>query len=371
MANTYLNFEPKDNFPDFTGFNCMLKKHLTHEMYANNYKKVTPNGVTLDKVIQPACDNTGRIMGLIAGDEESYETFKEIFDAIIDDKHQGFGPGEKHPAPDLDASKLKGEISDPKYIKSCRIRTGRSMKGICFPPAICRAERRLVEKTMADALQGLTGDLAGKYYSLMGMNTDVYNQLIDDHFLFQKPTGHLMMNSNASRDFPDGRGIFHNNDKTFLVWINEEDHYRIISMQKGADVKGTFERFCRGLTETEALMKKAGHSFMLHDRFGYLCACPSNIGTGLRASVHMQLHKLCKHPKFEPMMPAMGLQARGTGGEHTAAVDDVYDISNRARLKLTELQFAQQLIDGVNKLIEMEKRLEEDKSIDDLLPAGI
>ena len=84
-------------------------------------------------------------------------------------------------------------------------------------------------------------------------------------------------------------------------------------------------------------MKKAGHSFMLHDRFGYLCACPSNIGTGLRASVHMQLHKLCKHPKFEPMMPAMGLQARGTGGEHTAAIDDVYDISNRARLKKTEV----------------------------------
>ena len=77
---------------------------------------------------------------------------------------------------------------------------------------------------------------------------------------------------------------------------------------------------------------------MHHDRFGYLCACPSNIGTGLRASVHMQMHKLCKHPKFEPMMPAMGLQARGTGGEHTAAVDDVYDISNRARLKLTEVR---------------------------------
>lgn len=88
-------------------------------------------------------------------------------------------------------------------------------------------------------------------------------------------------------------------------------------------------------------MKKNGREFMLSERHGYLCACPSNIGTGLRASVHLQLHNLCKHPKFEAMMPAMGLQERGTGGEHTAAVDDVYDISNRARLKKTEVSLSE------------------------------
>ena len=49
------------------------------------------------------------------------------------------------------------------------------------------------------------------------------------------------------RDWPEGRGIFHNKDKTFLVWVNEEDQLRIISMQEGGDVKGVFERLARGI----------------------------------------------------------------------------------------------------------------------------
>jgi creatine kinase len=64
------------------------------------------------------------------------------------------------------------------------------------------------------------------------------------------------------------------------------------------------------------------------------------------------------------------LQKRGTGGEHTAAVDDVYDISNRARLKKSEHEFVQLVIDGVNKLTHMEEKLEKGESIDDLLPAN-
>jgi creatine kinase len=231
-----------------------------------------------------------------------------------------------------------------------------------------RAERREVEKCITNALAGLGGDLAGKYYPLTGMAPEVENQLIADHFLFQKPTGHLMVNSNSTRDWPDARGIWHNNEKTFLIWLNEEDHCRVISMQKDGNLKAVFERFGRGLTEIENLMKKNGRQFMWSERLGYLCACPSNIGTGLRASVHIQLNGLCKRPDFDKIILGLNLQHRGTGGEHTAAVDNVYDISNRARLKKSEREFVQLLIDGVNKLIEMEKRLAEGKSIDDLIP---
>ena len=49
------------------------------------------------------------------------------------------------------------------------------------------------------------------------------------------------------RDWPEGRGIYHNSEKTFLVWVNEEDQLRIISMQQGGDVKGVFERLARGI----------------------------------------------------------------------------------------------------------------------------
>lgn len=357
------------NFPDYTGHKCMVARHLTPEMYEQLYKLKTSNGVTLDKCIQPSVDNSGRIIGLVAGDAESYEVFKPLFDAVINEKHLGFGPEDKHPAPDLDASKLVGGQFPEQYVKSCRIRTGRGIKGFCFPPSINRAERREVERIMVEALSGLSGDLAGKYYPLSKMTKEEEQQLINDHFLFQKPTGHLMVNSGSVRDWPDARGIWHNNEKTFLIWINEEDQVRIIAMQHGGDLKAVFERFSRGLTEIARLLKEKGNEWSWSERFGYLCTCPSNLGTGLRASVHLQLHKLSKDPRFEDIVFGLQLQKRGTGGEHTEAVDDVYDISNRARLKKSEREFVQLLINGVEKLIEMEKRLEQGQSIDDLVPA--
>jgi creatine kinase len=56
-----------------------------------------------------------------------------------------------------------------------------------------------------------------------------------------------MVNSNAVRDWADSRGIFYNKEKNFLVWVNEEDHCRVISMQQGGSMQKTFQRFCVGL----------------------------------------------------------------------------------------------------------------------------
>jgi len=362
------NFPKYDKSPEKAN---MTSRHLTPEMYEKMYKRVTPNGVTVDKVIQPsACTQSNQIMGLLAGDEESYEVFHEIFDAVIDDKHSGFSTTDKQPPPCLDASVLKNGQLDDKYVKSCRVRTGRSVRGLCFPSSISRAERREVERCITEALGELKGDLEGKYYPLGGMTPEDYQQLIDDHFLFQKPTGHLMVNSTAIRDWPDARGIWHNAGKNFLIWINEEDHCRVISMEKGGDMQATFERFGRGLQEIEKSMKSKGREFMWNERLGYLNACPSNIGTGLRCSAHIQLKLLSKRDDFEKICKAMYMQPRGTGGEHTEAVDSVYDVSNSARLKKNEAEFVQQVIDALNVLISMEKKLEAGESIDDLLPEG-
>jgi len=60
------------------------------------------------------------------------------------------------------------------------------------------------------------------------------------------------------RDWPDGRGIFHNDAKNFLVWLNEEDHTRIISMQMGADIKEVFTRFVKGVNQVQQVVEKAG-----------------------------------------------------------------------------------------------------------------
>ena len=120
------------------------------------------------------------------------------------------------------------------------------------------------------------------------------NQLIEDHFLFDKPVSPLLTCAGMARDWPDARGIWHNDKKNFLVWVNEEDHTRVISMQKGGNMKEVFARFCRGLKEVEKHIKAEGQGFMWNQHLGYILTCPSNLGTGLRAGVHVKLPHLAK-----------------------------------------------------------------------------
>ena len=97
-----------------------------------------------------------------------------------------------------------------------------------------------------------------------------------------------------ARDWPDARGIWHNYKKNFLVWVNEEDHTRVISMQKGGNMQEVFTRFCTGLKQVEGLIQKKGYEFMWNSHLGYILTCPSNLGTGLRAGVHVKLPNLSK-----------------------------------------------------------------------------
>nr|AAH47826.1 Zgc:56085 [Danio rerio]AAI64873.1 Zgc:56085 protein [Danio rerio] len=166
-----------------------------------------------------------------------------------------------------------------------------------------------------------------------------------------------------ARDWPDARGIWHNNEKTFLIWVNEEDHTRVISMEKGGNMKRVFERFCRGLKQVEHLIQERGWEFMWNERLGYVLTCPSNLGTGLRAGVHVRLPKLSKDPRFGKILDNLRLQKRGTGGVDTAAVGDTFDISNLDRLGKSEVELVQLVVDGVNYLIECEKRLEKGQDI--------
>jgi len=137
---------------------------------------------------------------------------------------------------------------------------------------------------------------------------------------------------NLNRDWPDGRGIFHNDDKTFLVWVNEEDQLRIISMQKGAGIAEVFDRLCRAC---KAIAEVA--EFSHDDHLGYITSCPTNLGTALRASVHIKLPKLMKNKdKFNEIADKYYVQIRGIHGEHTETNDGVFDISNRRRLGRSE-----------------------------------
>lgn len=134
---------------------------------------------------------------------------------------------------------------------------------------------------------------------------------------------------------------------------------------------------------------------MWNEHLGYVLTCPSNLGTGLRAGVHVKLPNMSKHAKFEEILKKLRLQKRGTGESHTrhvgdlkyhspsltsycvspsggvdtAAVGGVFDISNADRLGFSEVALVQMVVDGVKLLVEMEKKLEQGQSIDSLIPA--
>ncbi|XP_033968848.1 creatine kinase, brain a [Trematomus bernacchii] len=368
-----MKYASDQEYPDLSKHNNHMAKILTPAMYENLRSKETPSGFTLDDVIQTGIDNPGHpfimTVGCVAGDEETYEVFKELLDPVIEDRHGGYKPSDKHKT-DINPDNLKGgDDLDSDYVLSSRVRTGRSVRGFCLPPHCSRGERRAVEQLSIEALDSLSGDLQGKYYALKNMSDAEQQQLIDDHFLFDKPVSPLLLASGMGRDWPDARGIWHNDNKTFLVWVNEEDHLRVISMQKGGNMKEVFNRFCTGLTKIETLFKERKHEFMWNEHLGYVLTCPSNLGTGLRAGVHVKLPNLSKNAKFEDILKKLRLQKRGTGGVDTAAVGGVFDISNADRLGFSEVELVQMVVDGVRLMVEMEKTLEKGQSIDSIMPA--
>lgn len=360
------------NLPDLSQHNNWMSRCLTKEIYDKLSVLKTPSGFTLDQAIQTGVDNPGHpfimTVGCVAGDEESYDVFAELFDPVIEGRHNGYKKDALHKT-DLNASNLVGgEDLDSNFVLSSRVRTGRSIRGLALPPHCTRAERREVEKVVVEALDTLKGSLQGKYYPLNKMTPQEQDQLIEDHFLFDKPVSPLLLSSGMARDWPDARGIWHNDQKTVLVWVNEEDHTRVISMQKGGNMREVFTRFCDSLQQIEGAMKKKGKAFMWNEHLGFILTCPSNLGTGLRAGVHVKLPMLSKDARFEDILKKLRLQKRGTGGVDTASTDGIFDVSNLDRLGFSEVELVQKVVDGVKLLVDMEKCLMEGKSIDDLVP---
>lgn len=103
-----------------------------------------------------------------------------------------------------------------------------------------------------------------------------------------------------------GRGIFFNEAKTFLVWCNEEDHMRLISMEKGGNLTSVYSRLVEGVSKVQKKLE-----FSRHPRLGYLTFCPTNLGTTIRASVHIRLPKVsADFPRFEQIADMYNLQVR-------------------------------------------------------------
>ena len=341
------------HYPNFEK-NCksLLSKHLSKEIFDALKDKKTTNNFTLEQAINSGVKNLDSGIGVYAGDKESYEMFGTLLDPIIEEYH-GFTKEDSHKS-NLNPDDLNAPNPDPegKYIVSTRIRVGRNMDNMPLGPAISKEQRDIVEASVVSGLNTLEGELKGNYYPLLGMSKEMQEDLIKDHFLFKE--GDRFLDAvGLNRNWPEGRGIYHNNDKTFLVWVNEEDQLRIISMQQGGDIKEVFTRLVNAIKSIET---KVPFSYSNH--LGFITSCPTNLGTAMRASVHIALPKLAQNmEKFKAITDKYYLQIRGIHGEHSDSEGGVYDISNRRRLGITEVQAVQDMHNGVVALIAAEKAL--------------
>ena len=339
------------SFPEFNQ-DCfsLLCRNLSKKVFEKLKDKATGNGCTLYQTINSGVVNQDSSVGVYAGDAESYTLFAELFDPIIEDYH-GFSSKDKHLSY-LDPSALISPNPDPEgaYILSTRIRVGRNIAGMPLGPAVTIEQRNEIEGQVVKALNSLTGGLSGTYYPLSGMDESIRSRLVEDHFLF-KPGDRFLDAAGLNRDWPNGRGIFHNAEKTFLVWVNEEDQLRIISMQPGGDIEAVFTRLVTAIMKIEKSVP-----FLFDERLGYLTSCPTNLGTAMRASVHIRLPQLgADMPVFKKLTDLFHLQIRGIHGEHSESERGIYDISNKKRLGVTEVECVQNLYNGIIALINREK----------------
>lgn len=342
------------SFPEFSP-NCssLLRRHLSEDLFLHLKRMTTENGFSFTQAINSGIVNQDSSVGTYAGDAESYSLFSSLFDPIIKDYHN-FSESDIHRS-NLNPESMSAPNPDPnsQYILSTRIRVGRNIANMPLGPAISRDQRKSIESQVVKSLNHLNGDLSGIYYPLLDMNETVRNQLIDDHFLF-KAGDRFLDAAGLNRDWPEGRGIFHNFEKTFLVWVNEEDQLRIISMQQGGDIEAVFDRLVVAVREIEKTV-----SFLFDQRLGYLTSCPTNLGTAMRASVHICLPQLSSDlPAFKKITDFHHLQIRGIHGEHSESESGIFDISNQRRLGVTEVECVQDMYDGVVALIKREKELE-------------
>ena len=345
------------SFPEELGnpeVNSLLKKYLTRDIYDQLKDLKTSRGISVWECINSGVVNLDSGCGVYAGDEECYKLFAPLFDPVIEDYHRPYKVTMMH-NPNMNPGDIQCPNPDPagEYIRSTRIRVARNLKGYGLAPTLGKEERVELEKKVVEVLKSLEGDLAGEYYPLLGMDEETRQKLVDNHFLFKKGDRFLEA-AGINKEWPEGRGIFHNRDKTFLVWVNEEDHLRIISMEKGSDIGSVFSRLCRAVNEID---KKLG--FQCLPNLGYLTSCPTNLGTGMRASVHIRILKTSQLPEFKEICDKYQIQPRGIHGEHSESTGEdagVYDISNKRRLGLSEVQCVQDMYDGVMKFLEIERQ---------------
>ncbi|KAJ2999465.1 hypothetical protein HDV02_002778 [Globomyces sp. JEL0801] len=356
----------KESHPD-----NLMARHFTAEYYnglANDQLKAR-----LLKICKSGSDNPDSNMGMYAMQPDDYDLFNEYFDKAIRDYHKI--EGEKIHTTNWNLSTKQSRLDemgcpDGKLDlaklglgkSSMRVRVGRNLASFPLPGAMTKDDRIKMENVMIGAFKNLISDKAfgGQYYSLTPGNPfkisdEKYQELVKDHIMFKDMSADSYLNSaGISSNWPYGRGCYVSADKEFIVWVGEEDHLRIMCMIQGTILNSVFDR----LQSAEKVVEKYADKFARSKKYGYVTSCPTNLGTGMRASIHVKLPALTSDgtdKKAKAVCKPLGLSVRGLGGEHTPiGADGTVDISPSARLMIEEADIVCSLYKGIQLLLQAE-----------------
>ena len=227
---------------------------------------------------------------------------------------------------------LRGSGPESDIVISSRIRLARNLAEFPFIRKCNHADRVAIERTLRDTVGALSDSVS--YVDVNSLDD------VDRQFLVERQ---LISRELAEADA--ARGVAVDAEEKFSLMINEEDHLRIQVMHSGLDLERAWERINDLDDQVES---KATYAF--HDRLGYLTACPTNVGTGMRVSVMLHLPALVITRQIEKVFRSLqkiNLAVRGLYGEGSQAMGDFYQISNQITLGKSE----QQLIDGLKDVI--------------------
>ena len=193
------------------------------------------------------------------------------------------------------------------------------------------------------------------------ISADKYQELVDAHVMFKDMAADpYLASAGIASDWPCGRGCYQSADGGFIIWFGEEDQLRIMCMAKGFVLNAVFDRLHTALQAVEAI---DGIAFATSTKYGYVTSCPSNLGTGMRASVHVAVPNLTSDgtdAKAKAAAKPLGLSVRGMGGEHTPiGKDGTIDLSPSSRLFITEAEIVTKLYNGIKLLLEKEAEAQE------------
>jgi protein arginine kinase len=233
-----------------------------------------------------------------------------------------------------------------RIVMSSRVRLARNLKEASFPGWAKKPERLRVLELLRPAVESLA-EMDDSFAESMDNLSALDKQILVER--------HLISREHAARSA--GSGVVLNRDETCCVMINEEDHLRMQALRPGLQLRQAWAAIDQLDSELE---RKVDYAF--HNDWGYLTACPTNLGTGIRVSAMLHLPGLVLAEQINPIIQSvnkLGLAVRGLYGEGTEALGNVFQVSNQMTLGETEAAIVERLEKVLSQIIEHEENARE------------